>query len=362
MSHVEQLERETEQTRSQIAGTLDELEARITPGHVVEQLADRLSDGAAAAFARNLKDQTLANPLALALVGAGLAWLMLSPRGTSGGSGFASGHSASDGASTPRSAAGAAGEAASAKSAEWTEKASRLRKDARESLGSITEQAKRTAADMTGDVRETAGTLADSTQVAMADTTDSVRRRAGSIAGSTRQAANQTADALRGTADVMSDSIHRTASAVSVSTKAAGQRTLQSASVFLDFCREQPMVLAGLGLAAGALMGALLPVSETEGRLMGEASDDAKERAKEFGAEQFEAAKKVGERAFDAAKEEAAKQAKEQHEEQRNGGEMKDGKQSPAGEVKANGPTLVPSDKSELERQGQPWTADNAPV
>src|SRR5439155_22330322 len=85
MSHAEQLERETEQTRTQIANTLDELRTCMTPGHVLDQLADRVSDGAAAAFAQNLKHQTVNNPLPVVLIGAGLAWLMLGPRGSSAG-------------------------------------------------------------------------------------------------------------------------------------------------------------------------------------------------------------------------------------------------------------------------------------
>src|SRR4051794_39400124 len=85
MSHAEQLEREAEQTRTQIANTLDELRACVTPGHVLDQLADRVSDGATAAFTRNLKNQTVNNPLPVMLIGAGLAWLMLGPRGRSSG-------------------------------------------------------------------------------------------------------------------------------------------------------------------------------------------------------------------------------------------------------------------------------------
>src|SRR5690242_19632674 len=81
MTHAEQLERETEQARADIAGTLDELRARMTPGHVLDQLTDRMNAGATAAFARNLRDQTVNNPLPVALIGTGLAWLMLGHRG-----------------------------------------------------------------------------------------------------------------------------------------------------------------------------------------------------------------------------------------------------------------------------------------
>src|SRR5689334_521970 len=85
MSHAEQLERETEHTREQIANTLDELRARMTPGYVFDQLADRMGAGAATTFARNLRDQAVNNPLPIALVGAGLTWLMLGPRRTAAG-------------------------------------------------------------------------------------------------------------------------------------------------------------------------------------------------------------------------------------------------------------------------------------
>src|SRR5256885_12871252 len=84
----EQLRRETEQARAELAQTLDELRARITPGQVVDQLVDYAGDTGAAEFFRNLARQAVNNPLPVALMGAGLAWLMLggraSGRGASG--------------------------------------------------------------------------------------------------------------------------------------------------------------------------------------------------------------------------------------------------------------------------------------
>ncbi|WP_456821170.1 hypothetical protein [Bradyrhizobium sp. USDA 4502] len=41
-------------------------------------------DGAGAAFARNLRDQAVRNPMPLVLMGASLAWLMLGGRSTDG--------------------------------------------------------------------------------------------------------------------------------------------------------------------------------------------------------------------------------------------------------------------------------------
>src|SRR5258708_12334208 len=78
MLESELLEREAEARRAQLAQTFDELRARVTPGHVLDRLVDYATDSGGADFFRNLRDQTVANPLALGIVGAGLAWLMLS--------------------------------------------------------------------------------------------------------------------------------------------------------------------------------------------------------------------------------------------------------------------------------------------
>src|SRR5215469_978689 len=80
MTYTERLEHETEQTRSQIASTLDELRACMTPGQVFNRIAHRVGDAGGAAFVANLKRQTINNPVPVALIGAGLAWLMLGGR------------------------------------------------------------------------------------------------------------------------------------------------------------------------------------------------------------------------------------------------------------------------------------------
>jgi hypothetical protein len=80
MSTSEQLERETEKERARISETLDELRARMTPGHVVDRLVDYATDSSGGMFFRNLRQQAVDNPVPVALVGAGLAWLAISGR------------------------------------------------------------------------------------------------------------------------------------------------------------------------------------------------------------------------------------------------------------------------------------------
>jgi ElaB/YqjD/DUF883 family membrane-anchored ribosome-binding protein len=277
MTHAEQLERETEQTRAEIADTLDELRARMTPGHILDQLTDRMNAGATAAFARNLRDQAVNNPLPVALLGTGLAWLMVAGRRSSGGG--------------DRGGQEAANEAAEGAAAETT-----------------------------------------------AEATDAIRDKAGAMA----------------------ETMQRKGAA----TKAAAQRTLQSGSTLIDFCREQPLVLAGVGIAMGAIIGALLPATAAENRLMGETSDRVKERARDLASQQHEAAgesaaksaEQAAEPTFDTAQEKAAHAPASE----RKAGEWQDDAKEGTAEPTSDEPTLAP--KGPDESRGQPWSAQDAPL
>lgn len=57
---------------------------------------------------------------------------------------------------------------------------------------------------------------------------------------------------------------------------ATARESIEQAHVSFDrMLEEQPLVLGAIGLAAGALVGALLPASETENRWLGEARQSA---------------------------------------------------------------------------------------
>src|SRR5205823_4022836 len=77
------VEREAEQTRWQLAGTLEELRDRMTPGRVVDQVVDYTRAGPAAEFLRNLGREVRENPMPLVLIGIGIAWLMAASSRTS---------------------------------------------------------------------------------------------------------------------------------------------------------------------------------------------------------------------------------------------------------------------------------------
>lgn len=82
-SQSEQFEREAEETRWQLSGTLEELRSWMTPGRVVDQLLDYTRNGAAGEFVRNLGREVRENPIPVVLIGIGIGWLMLASSRTS---------------------------------------------------------------------------------------------------------------------------------------------------------------------------------------------------------------------------------------------------------------------------------------
>jgi hypothetical protein len=73
----EQLEREAEDARNNLAADLDELRHRMTPGQIVDEVADYARDTPVGEFARNLLRELRENPLPLLLIGAGIAWSLI---------------------------------------------------------------------------------------------------------------------------------------------------------------------------------------------------------------------------------------------------------------------------------------------
>src|SRR5437588_6818647 len=73
----EQLEREAEGARRELAGALDELRLRMTPGQIVDEIIDYARQTPVAEFSRNLVRDIRQYPLPLLLIAAGVAWAVI---------------------------------------------------------------------------------------------------------------------------------------------------------------------------------------------------------------------------------------------------------------------------------------------
>jgi ElaB/YqjD/DUF883 family membrane-anchored ribosome-binding protein len=75
-----------------------------------------------------------------------------------------------------------------------------------------------------------------------------------------------------------------------------------------ELVREQPLVVAALGLAIGAAVAALLPRTTTEDSLMGEASDAVKDAVGEVAGQQYEQVKSAAGKVVEEAKNTAVRE------------------------------------------------------
>jgi len=214
------IEREIDATRADMRETLEALERRFSFDRLVDMTVGRIR-ARGGEFAGNLTDAATQNPMPLLLTSIGLGWMMLmSRRGSRGASGSASG--------------------------QWTDERS----------GTLGERM--------SNVRERAGRAADQVQGAMDSTRDTLKQAADSTRGAWRQAA---------------DSSRETAESVRSGATRAYEITREQAGMARErvdrLLHEQPLMLGALGLAAGAIIGALLPTSEHEDRFLGEMRDKA---------------------------------------------------------------------------------------
>jgi hypothetical protein len=307
MTYSEQLERETESCREQLADTLDELRARMTPGEVVDQLVDYAQDTTGGLFFQNLKKEVASNPLPVALMGAGFAWLMC-------------GKAVS--ASRLRESTASVADKGRTWLSESADAAAGARRDAADRLSEVGSRASEAAAGGRERIREGAAVASDAAadaasqaKEAMSDATAQVQDAASQVKDTTVRLKDAASAAGTAFGDTLSSTYGhatagagRAATAVTGSASKIGNRAATSGRDLMDFCRDQPLVVAGIGLAVGAAIGALLPRTQAEDQLMGDVSDELKEQTRELAGEQLEKAKKVGDRAYEAAQQEAERQ------------------------------------------------------
>lgn len=81
---TQEIQAEIDRTRRDMDGTLHAIENRLTPGQLYDQGMQYLRNNGGTEFLSNLGDQAKRNPMPVALVGIGLAWLMATGKTGSG--------------------------------------------------------------------------------------------------------------------------------------------------------------------------------------------------------------------------------------------------------------------------------------
>lgn len=241
-SSPHELEKEAERRRAEMAETAEQLRAKLTPGQLVDEIAHNFRDGDMGKALSNLKTQVRDNPLALALVGAGMACLVAGIPGSSPRS-----------SRVPRMATGGSGAMGSA----------------RETGGSV---AHSVGAGLSGAAAKVSSTGAS--------IGDGVSSGASSVAEAGQSAARAVGDGLSSVGEgvaragsTVGDGLSAGMSSLADAAGQAGGLTRDGYRYLEDeisgLLEREPLVLGAIGLAIGAAAGALVPRSRFEEEHLG---------------------------------------------------------------------------------------------
>ena len=253
-----ELEVDAQAARARVAETADSIRSRMSPGQLIDEFTGLFTGGDGATALNNLKGQIRDNPLPMALVGTGLAWLMM------GGN-----RPADTDTSASARDFGSPGRAPRPRSTPSSQSNWNDRDDSDDAAGSGVLDSVKSA---TAGAADAAVQAMDSARATVSDATDDIRDKAGEY------------------------------------TAAAGDLAQQARQSVQDVFQREPLVMAALGLAVGTAIGAMLPSTAIEDEQFGRYRDKLGEAAEDLMDKSVESAKEVAAGAYQTVKEEADRQ------------------------------------------------------
>ena len=270
-------EREAEARRHRLSDTLNELHDRLTPGDMLNEVLS-YARGGSGTFLRALTNAARENPVPSLLIGAGCAMFLADKTGlTRHGVPTGNGKSASGSGYAPGAA---------------------------DAFGSAVDTVKDQASSLAAGVRDRVAAVGDTISSAAGSVSDTVSGAAQQVregAHDVRSKVSGAVDQMKQTARGVGETVQDYSASVSGHVADAADRTRQQATsaarqvknTATSLINEQPLLVAAVGLAIGAIIAAALPSTDVEDEFMGEASDAVKETVGEVASEQYDKAKAV---------------------------------------------------------------------
>jgi len=305
-----------EQTRANMTRTVNSIQEKLAPQRLAQQAKDSIREATsrkveemadtarrkANRWTSSLSETIRQNPVPAAMIGLGLGWLLM--KGSNGEVRRNEYHYYPDSEGNYRLYS----------SDEWNnpyyEEHSRSRVgSAAHAVADAARTTQERAGEMASNVAETASNAASSVA-------DTARSAANSVAETASSAASTVADTARSAASSVAD----TARNVQYTTREqahylANQARAQARYAKTEFeylMETNPLALGVVAVAAGAIIGLMLPRTQAEDRLMGATRDRLMDQAKSTAKETLNKVQHVAGEAYQAAKETAIEEAEQQ--------------------------------------------------
>lgn len=320
-----ELQREIETQRSRVESTIDQIQDKLSPGQLVDELL-AYTKGGGGEFVASLQRNVTANPLPVALLGVSLAWLMAKPAG-----------------------ANVSSEASMIRADRHWDDSINQRRGYNAGAADFDEDEEYPVASVSGGSLQRLGNTADEhgdTYSEFADDagrkfralSDASGKRAGHFIDETgnrfkgfTNAAGERVDQFRDEAGNLLDEasgwashtwqkarqkLHDARDALGSQSSAGKDRAAQAGDTvrsqvenlnrtILAQFSDQPLVGGALAFALGAALGSTLPHTPQEDALMGEAADAVKGRVGETAAELYDQGKEKAAGLYETASDKA---------------------------------------------------------
>ncbi|MAM39890.1 MAG: hypothetical protein CL949_15640 [Erythrobacter sp.] len=347
----EEIEREIERERASLSDTLDDLQSRFSIEHLARQFSDQFREHGGD-IGRSVSDAVKRNPMALALTGVGLAWLMMSDktgepdrssvaarrgwpyRNSTDDDDFAETGTPRVTARSDRDLAYGSGQSRSQTGTDewlgrpssyvtrrrdlpaWAQRdergdgaiggardfASNTKHGVKDAASSATDAARNAGATVTDKAQNAASALADAGR----SVADSARDMAGSASDKARDVSNRLYEGTEMLADDARERVVAARRRAVEASEAAMRLARRGSDRAVDLFEEQPLIGGAIALALGAALAAALPRTRMEDDYLGAQSDQLMDEAERIFEEEKQKLSKVAEAATDEAKSMAA--------------------------------------------------------
>lgn len=299
ISDPNSIERDLDQTRSRLGSHLSELQNRFSPGQVLDDAMAYLRGSEGADFGRSLLGNVRDNPMPAVITAIGLAWLMASKNT---GSQAPSGSVMNQLGKPQPHVYG---------HDDYHATMARVR-DAENTVSRDPSETEHTYSARLDETRGQAIGLARHTQ----ETAQSFSQRVGAALSAMQAAVSHSGHDLRDKVGAAASATGDSASAAGASARGMAQNAVSSLSgalsqgghtggSFVASLGESPVLTGVLGLAAGALLGALLPRTDQEEAMLGGIASQARDAVTGFASDGLERGKQVAQAAMDKGRDSA---------------------------------------------------------
>lgn len=315
-----QLEREIGAQRDRVENTINEIQNKLSPGQLVDELLAYAKNSGGGDFVANLGRSVSSNPLPVALMGISLLWLMARPNGSQTSPNYSGDRRWDDGLDSDLGAvypgdddeesfeyATISGpvrrlgitESAGARYSEFAD-------DAGKRFRALTDTAGNRAGHFIDDAGSAFGGFRDAAGNRVQDIRDEAGKLFDAASGWASDTWRKAGSAAKSAGDALGDRGARLQHRVADAGGAVQHQADQVSRTLMNVLHDQPLVGGALAFAAGAAIASAFPHTEQEDQMFGEAADKLKQQAGSAANEAYEKGKEGVTELYEQATDKAA--------------------------------------------------------